>query len=49
MVWLRRATIFACALALMTLALNYRELTGPGPTGDELAVADAAMSVGVEP
>ena len=49
LVWLRRATICACVLALMTLAFNYREFTGPGKSGDELAVADAAMRVGVEP
>ena len=48
-VWLRRATICACVLALMTLAWNYQELAGAKPPGDELAVADAAMRVGVEP
>ncbi len=48
-VWLRRATICACLLALMTLVWNYHELTGAAKPGDELAVADAAMRVGVEP
>jgi hypothetical protein len=48
-VWLRRATICACLLALMSLVWNYGGLAGPGPAGDELAVADAAMRVGVEP
>lgn len=47
--WLRRATVCACLLALMTAAWNYHEATSAENRGDELAVADASMRVGVEP
>ena len=48
-VWLRRAAICACLLAVMSLAWNYGEPARNQGDGDELAVADAAMRVGVEP
>lgn len=47
LLWCRRAAIFACCLALISLAWNYRDLTGG--TGDELAAADSAMRIGVTP
>ncbi len=47
--WLRRAAICAGAVALASLALNYRVLASTRTGGDELAVADATMRTGVEP
>ena len=43
----RRAAVFACCLALASLAWNYRELKGQ--TGDELAAAESSMRIGVSP
>jgi hypothetical protein len=48
-IWLRRATVGAFFITLMTLAWNFHDLAERGRGGDELAVADAAMRVGVEP
>ena len=48
-VWVQRAAICACLLALMSLAWNYSDLAGNHGGGEELTVADAAMSLGVEP
>jgi hypothetical protein len=45
--WLRRAAICACLLALGSLAWDYHELRTP--RGDELAAADSAMRMGIEP
>jgi hypothetical protein len=45
--WLRRMAIGACLLALVSLAWNRHELAGG--RGDELAAADSAMRMGVEP
>jgi len=43
----RRAAVFACCLALASLAWNYLGLKGQ--TGDELAVAESSMRIGVNP
>ena len=43
----RRAAVFACCLALASLAWNYLELKGQG--GDELSVAESSMRIGVNP
>ena len=43
----RRAAVFACCLALVSLAWNYRELKAQG--GDELAAAESSMRIGVNP
>ena len=48
-VLLRRAAICAGILAVASLAWNFSELAGHRLDGDELAVVDAAMRVGVEP
>jgi hypothetical protein len=47
--WLRRAAICACLVALASLAWNYSVLAGDRTRGDELAVADATMTTGVDP
>ena len=48
--WFRRATIGACLLALVSLALNYHELTNSEKgISDELALADSAMQKGLNP
>src|SRR5690348_10929912 len=46
LVWLRRAAIAACVLALASVAWDFRQLADPA--GDELAGADFAMRMGVE-
>lgn len=46
LVWMRRAVIAACVLALATLAWDYGQFTDR--SGDEFAVADLAMRMGVE-
>ena len=43
----RRAAVFACCLALASLAWNYLELKGQA--GDELAAAESSMRIGVNP
>ncbi len=48
-VWLRRAAICAGTLAVASLAWNFSEQSSFRTQGDELAVADAAMRVGVDP
>jgi hypothetical protein len=45
--WLRRAAIAACLLALVSLAWDFNHLRNN--TGDELAAADSAMRMGIEP
>jgi hypothetical protein len=45
--WLRRATIGACVLAVASLAWNYQQLTNSG--GDELSMAESTMRMGVDP
>lgn len=44
--WFRRAAIGACVLAVASLAWNHYQQTG---VGGVMAVADSAMSMGVEP
>jgi hypothetical protein len=43
----RRAAVFACCLALASLAWNYLEVKGQA--GDELAAAESSMRIGVNP
>ena len=43
----RRAAVFACCLALASLAWNYLELKDQA--GDELAAAESSMRIGVNP
>ena len=45
--WFRRAAIFGCTLALASLAWTYHERANPA--GGEMAIADSAMNMGVEP
>lgn len=47
--WFRRATLCACALAVASLAWNYRALAAAHRGDGELVVADATMKTGVEP
>lgn len=47
--WFRRAALCALALAIVSLAWNYRALAGSDRGYDELAVADATMRAGVGP
>jgi hypothetical protein len=47
--WFRRATLCACALAVVSLAWNYHTLAGTHKGDGELVVADATMKTGVEP
>ena len=43
----RRAAVFACCLALASLAWNYLE--PKGQNGDELAAAESSMRIGINP
>ncbi len=43
----RRAAVFACCLALVSLAWNYRELKAH--SGDELAASETTMRIGINP
>jgi hypothetical protein len=45
--WCRRATIGACMLALASLAWSYHQQARV--PGAEMAIADSAMTMGVEP
>lgn len=48
--WFGRAAIGACLLALLSLALNYHELTnGESGVSAELAIADSSMQKGLNP
>ena len=44
--WFRRAAMCGCAIALLTVVWN---LQHPNRSGGEMAVADSAMGMGVEP
>jgi hypothetical protein len=46
-VWFRRAATFGCMLALASLAWSFH--ARPSQTGAELAIANSAMNMGVEP
>jgi hypothetical protein len=43
----RRAAVFACCLALASLAWNYHALARQ--SGDELAAAESSMRIGINP
>ena len=45
--WFRRMAIGACVLALASVAWNYQSLASSGGGGDELSIADSAVTMGI--